>query len=149
MPEQRDWLQRLRALTEDYRELVAEKERTSSFFAGAFGMKGGPADDPCHERYAMQLKELLEEMLSASPGSEEVRAVLEEIYAAPLRRPCPSSAYWMLLAVHGLTEDAIARLDPADARALWERYRKDHPRHKRLPVQEQILRRLKSAAEQN
>ena len=135
-------LQRLRALLEQYREQAAEAERKAAFLAGAFGMRGGPADDPCHDRFAAELKELLEDFARNDPDPGEARAMLETIFTVP-ETSCPKSAYWMLLAVHNLTGPAIACLRPEDARALRERYRSDYPRHRRLPAQENVLRWLK------
>ena len=144
MPEQGELLPRLRELKRDYLEKAETAERSASPMAGAFGTKGGPADDPCHERYAEALRALLEDCDQAAP--QELAGLLGEILAPPAR-DCPRSAYWMLLAVQGLAETLIPRIDRADARALAERYRRDYPRYQRLPVQKQILRALKQRAE--
>ena len=53
------------------------------------------------------------------------------------------SVYWMLLAVHGLTQPLIARLRPEDAQAMYLWYQKAYPRRERLPVQNQVLEALK------
>ncbi len=135
-------LLKLRALYERYLDRAAEAERSAKPLAGAFGMKGGPADDPCHGRFADELKELLKDFAQNDPDPDEARALLEEIFAAS-KQPCPKCAYWMLLAVHNLTEPVIACLRTEDARTLRERYRGDYPRHRRLPSQDNVLRWLK------
>ncbi len=139
-------LSRLRSLLETYLDRAGEAERGARPLAGAFGMRGGPADDPCHDRFAAELRELLEEFARNDPDPDEARALLEEIFAAP-KRPCPKCAYWMLLAVHNLTEGTIACLRPEDARALRESFRRDYPRHRRLPAQVNVLRWLKQKEE--
>ena len=146
MPEQNGRAERLRALYEAYLDEAAAAERGKGFFAGAFGLKGGPADDPCHERFAERLQALLADFAEERPGSCEARALLEQVFAPP-PKGCPKSAYWMLLAVHGTAEGLIPALGREDARALRESYRGDYPRHRRLPVQDRILRLLEKAAQ--
>ncbi len=141
MPEPAERPERLRALIGAYLEEVRAVERSKSPFAGAFGMKGGPADDPCHDRFAAALDALLEEAAEAEPEPSEVRALLEQILAPP-PKDCPRSAYWMLLAVQGAAERLVPALNREDARVLLERYRADYPRYQRLPVQTKILRLL-------
>ena len=92
-------------------------------------------------RFADELKELLDGSVQSGPDPEEARALLEEIFAAA-KRPCPRSAFWMLLAVHNLTEGTIACLRPEDAGALRTAYSAEFPRNRRLPAQENVLRWL-------
>lgn len=110
---------------------------------GAFGAKGGPKDDPCHDRFAAQLRELLTEFASSAPELSEIRQMLACLFQAPRQAEVPGSAYWMLLAVQGLGLDLIAKLSPGDAAALAAAYERDHPRRMRFPVQNQVLRELK------
>lgn len=145
MPECGVQLMRLQELYDGYLEQADKAERSRSPMAGAFGTKGGPADDPCHERFAEDLRALLDGCPQAELRPGELCAMLERIYAPPAK-DCPQSAYWMLLAVHGLTERLIPLLDRAEARSLWERYRRDHPRSRLLPVQKKILRMLGNCA---
>ena len=53
---------------------------------------------------------------------------------------------WMLIAVHGLTEELTGFLDPADAKALYDDYSARFKRWERLPNQVELLRRLKARA---
>ena len=125
MPDSEDILSALSRETESYLETVEELERKRKPGEGIFGMRGGPADNPCHERY-----------------SETVRQVLEELYTAPILHRKPLCAYWMLIAVQRHSLGLIDRLSTQDAKALFDRYSKDTPRHERLPVQNEILKKL-------
>ena len=121
-------LARLETLYDDYLKTVERLERERKPADGLFGLRPGPADDPCHDRFAAE-----------EPGSEARRAVLETVYRAPLTHPEPKSSYWMLIAVQSLTRDLIGGLSPEDAAAVAARYAADYPRRVRLPVQKELL----------
>ena len=137
-----DTLTALRRETENYLETVRELERKRKPGEGIFGMKGGPADNPCHDRYSVTVNSLLTAFAEQEPASEEVRRVLEEIYTAPKKQRNPACAYWMLIAVQRHTLPLIDRLSREDAGAVYERFVRDTPRHERLPVQREILKKL-------
>lgn len=120
---------------------LVEQERKPTDGLLGFGPK--PADAPCHDRFAKDLESLLDAIMEEEPGPALVREVLTYIYRAPLENREPLSAYWMLLAVHGLTVGLIDKLDRADAEKLWKQYQKDYPRWDRLPAQEEVLSLLK------
>lgn len=140
------WLLRLEALYNNYIDTVRELERNRKFGDGLFGIKPGPKDDPCHDRFAADVKRLLQDFRDTSPGSEECAALLRYIFTVPEAWREPACAYWMLIAVQGFGMDLIARLDPADAKALADSYDKAYPRRDRLPVQKQLLKRLQRQA---
>lgn len=139
-------LRSLRALTSAYLDRVAELERNRKFPEGLFGIKGGPKDDPCHERYAEDARALLTAFAASKPGSEDTAAVLRELFSAAEANRDAQCAYWMLIAVQGLGLPLVEALTPADAAALCGAYRKQYPRRMRLPVQDEILKRLQKAA---
>jgi hypothetical protein len=130
------------ALYTDYLKTVERLERDRRPGEGLFGTKG-PADDPCHDRFASDLGSLLHDFAAEEPDSDARRAVLEAVFAAPLTRPAPKSAYWMLVAVQSLTRDLIGGLSREDAAALAARYAEDYPRRVRLPVQNELLSLLR------
>lgn len=140
------WLSRLESLYHDYIETVRELERNRKFGDGLFGIKPGPADDPCHDRFAADAKKLLKDFGDTSPASEECAALLRYLFTAPESRRELTCAYWMLIAVQSFGMDLIGYLNPADAQALAELYQEYYPRSKRMPVQTQILKRLKQQA---
>ena len=136
----------MRLLRADYLEKVAELERKRKPGEGILGMHGGPADDPCHDRYAEDLAALLGDFAAGDPDSASVRIVLDELYAAPPKSGTPRSAFWMLIAVQGLCPELIDRLDPGDADSLVKRFASDYRRWELMPRQKQILKALKDRA---
>lgn len=142
MPDHAAPISRLESLYGDYLDAVTALERDRRFGEGIFGMKGGPADDPCHERFAAELRALLEEFLALSPPSGDVRETAEYLFTAPLRHPGPKTAYWMLIAVQSLTKPLLGVLTPADAGALRTLLEKSYPRYARMPVQNELLKEL-------
>ncbi|MEA5144166.1 MAG: hypothetical protein VB023_11435 [Oscillibacter sp.] len=107
---------------------------------GLLGFGPGPDQDPCHDAFSQALKACLAEEI---PSSGETAAILHYIYEEPFCHEHDQLAYWMLLAVHGLTVPRVKALTAADAAALWTWYRKAYPPAKRLPAQKQVLRALK------
>ncbi len=139
-------LARIEALYEEYLRAAAELEKNRKFGDGILGLRPGPADDPCHARFAARLEELLKEA-AASADSEEASQILRYLFSAPKTRDIPLSAYWMLIAVQGLGRELIGLLSPGDASALLTFCHKRYPRRERLPVQDQILKRLRQQSE--
>ncbi len=135
----------VRELYEQYIARTEQLERDRKPGEGILGLGGGPKDDPCHERFAKELEELLNGILAEEPGSGEVRELLEYIYRAPQVHPQPLTAYWTLQAVHGMTAPLAARLDPADAQAVRDEYVKTYRRWERLPAQKKALEALDRA----
>ena len=70
---------------------------------------------------------------------------MEAVFDAPRKHPEPKSAYWMLVAVQGLTRVLIPGLSKEDAAALAARYAEDYPRRERLPAQDELLTLLQTA----
>ncbi|MBR6839172.1 MAG: hypothetical protein IKM82_01120 [Oscillospiraceae bacterium] len=140
------WLSRLEALYNDYIGIVRELERNRKFGDGLFGIRPGPANDPCHDRFAADAEKLLKEFGDTSPTSEECAALLRYLFTAPEAWRELTCAYWMLIAVQGYGIDLIGYLEPADAKALAEILSAAYPRYIRLPVQEKLLKRLKQQA---
>ena len=135
---------RLEKLYADYLKTVQDLEDNRKLGEGMFGFKGGPADNPCHDRFAADLRALLEDFAAQEPASADVREVMSWIFDAPKRFPRPRTASWMLLAVHGLTAPLIERLSPEDAQALYTDYTGRYKRWERLPNQIELLKRLKA-----
>lgn len=133
------------ALRAQYLDTVQELERSRKPGDGLFGMKGGPADDPCHDRYAAELGALLAGFAAAKPESGDVCRVLAELCDVPERKRVPQSAYWMLIAVQSFGLDLVPLLNREDAGALRQSFARDYPRWSRLPAQEKLLSALKNA----
>ena len=138
-------LYRLESVYDGYLETITRLESERKFGEGFFGLKSGPKDNPCHDRFDQDLKVLLQDLTPGETDSALLREVLEYMYDAPLKNPNPKSAYWMLIAVQDLTKDLIRGLAPEDADALAERYIENYPRNQRLPVQTELVKLLISA----
>ena len=93
MPEQNEALVRLRTLYEAYLDKTAAVERSQKFGAGWFGLKGGVADDPCHDRFADELRAYFEELAQSGADSAAVREVMEYVISAPQKADAPRAAY--------------------------------------------------------
>ena len=138
-------LYRLESVYDGYLETITRLESERKFGEGFFGLKSGPKDNPCHDRFDQDLKVLLQDLTPGETDSALLREVLEYMYDAPLQNPNPKSAYWMLIAVQDLTKDLIKGLAPEDADALAERYIENYPRSQRLPVQTELVKLLIAA----
>jgi hypothetical protein len=136
------FLSRLSSLYDGYLETVTRLESERKFGEGMFGLKSGPKDNPCHDRFDQDLKSLLQELTPGETDPALLRDVLEYIYEAPIRNPYPKSAYWMMIAVQDQTKDLVAGLKPEDADILAASYAENYPRSQRLPVQIELYRLL-------
>ena len=110
-----------------------------------FGMGKKPADDPCHDRFAEELRAALGEIVSRGADTAEAKAILSYLYRLPKEHTEPFSIFWMLNAVHGLTVPLIGSLSREDAVSLRKQYASDYKRWERLPVQEEVMKALKMA----
>ena len=140
------WLARLEALYQSSIQAVQELEKNRRIGDGLFGLRPGPADDPCHDRFAADLDALLKDFAASCPDSAACAAVLRYLFTAPEAWRDLKSAYWMLIAVQGLGAGLIESLNAADAGELERFYAGRYPRRERLPVQTQILKKLQKQA---
>ena len=136
----------IRALYDAYIAKAEQLERDRKPGEGLLGLSAGPKDDPCHDRFADELRLLLEDIPAGQPSSREVREMLSYMYRAPLEHRQPQTVYWMLQAVQGMTVGLIDLLTAEDARALRDAYVRDYRRWERLPVQKQALAALERAS---
>ena len=148
MPERNEALVRLQELYESYLREVELLEINRKPGAGIFGLKGGPADDPCHDRFAETLRGFYEEFAAQKPESASVRELMAYACTVPTVRREPRTAYWMLIAVQSLTQDLIGLLTPQDAGELAALYEKSYKRRERMPSQIKLIRALRDAAGQ-
>ena len=78
--------------------------------------------------------------------SKAVKTVLTAVYASADLHHDMQSAYWTLIAVHGLTGNLIGLLSPEDAAELLAAYEDSFPRSRRLPAQNKVVSLLKETA---
>ncbi len=116
------------------------------FGEGFLGLKGGPADDPCHKRFAGELRMAFSSYGACHTDFSSVRVVLEYVYREPISYRGPKYAYWMLLTVQGLTAELIPLWGAEDAESLAQSYNRMYSRRVRLPNQKQLFDLLRKAA---
>ncbi len=140
-------MEQLLELYETYfQQVEAAKERLKPA-DGLLGMGEKLGNAPCHDAFVEAMKALLE-ALPDQADATQIFQMLDFIYRAPFAYPdVHTSVYWMLIAVQGLTRQAIACLRPEDARVLHAWYEKAYPRWERLPAQKQVLAALKQQGE--
>ena len=154
---------RFETMFRTYLEAVDNAERNRKLGEGMFGFPGGPANHPCHEQFVKQLEEFLEELRQKASDprntpdgsgmsedglfdSKAVKTVLTAVYASADLHHDMQSAYWTLIAVHGLTGNLIGLLSPEDAAELLATYEDSFPRSRRLPAQNKVVSLLKETA---
>ncbi len=148
MPERNEALVRLQELYESYLGEVELLEINRKPGAGIFGLKGGPADDPCHDRFAETLRGFYEEFAAQKPESASVKELMAYACTVPTVRREPRTAYWMLIAVQSLTQPLLGLLTLQDAGELAALYEKSYKRRERMPSQIKLIRALRDAAGQ-
>ncbi len=146
MPERSEALVRLGEIYAAYLGEVEQLERSRKYGEGIFGLKGGPGDSPCHDRFAETLHGFYESFAAGKPDSAAVRELMEYVCTAPIENPQPLTGYWMLIAVQSLTQPLIGLLEAGDARALAELYEKSYRRFERMPVQVELIKALRAAS---
>ena len=80
--------------------------------------------------------------------SAAVREVMEYVISAPQKADAPRAAYWMLIAVQGLTRPLLPLLSASDAGTVCALLEKIFPRSQRLPVQDELRRELRKRAKE-
>ena len=138
------YLARMDGVLEDYAAAAWQQERNRKP-SELFGLKFGPADDPLHDRFGKDMAAILSDFMTENPHSAALRTVLAKLYGAAKQYPEPKSAYWMLIAVQGLSKELIPSLSREDAAALAKDFETAWPRRSRLPVQDDVLKLLKKA----
>lgn len=133
------------SLYEAYLDEFHRLEQKRRPMEGVFGIGNGPQNYPCHEKFAQDLERMLKDLAGQALSSEQAGQVLRYIYCtAPVRWKSENTVYWMMLAVQGLTDDLIERLDASTAKTLCEEYQRLYPRYQRLPVQNKVFSALQS-----
>ena len=132
-----------------YGEYLAEAERKASFSKSEVipGFGRGPESDPDYERFTERLGSAVKAVAESAPTSSDVAETLRYIYDMPLNYKGNTLVYFMLSAVHSMTDSLVRLLEPEDAAALCARYEEAYPKSERLPAQKKILTLLKAQLE--
>lgn len=126
----------------DVKRMMAELEPGD----GLLGCGRGPGSAPCHDRFSERLRQVLEVVALGTPSTATTLTLLRFMYEQPAEHRNDSLVYWMLLAVHGLTDGLIGFLSPEDAAGLAAQYEETFPRYERMPAQERVLKLLRERA---
>lgn len=130
-----------------YAEYVAAVEKIKSeckFTDGLMGFGAREDSYPCHDDFTQKLSDELRIIIQSAPTQIEAAEVLRYIYEAPLNNKERQSVYWMMMAVHSLTECLFPLISDELAIELAGWYAQLYQPHERLPVQNKILKALRS-----
>lgn len=140
------YIREIRRIYDNYIEETIRLEKDRKVTEGLMGFGQGLGTLPCHDQFSERLEQALRAFEGSAPSSQEAREILEFMYDTPLRNKGNTLAFWMLQAVHSLTEKLIGFLSPEDAAALTALYREAYPRSARMPAQKKIAALLQSQA---
>lgn len=136
------YLDRFQGIIEQYIEDFEKAEKNRKPGSGLFGFGQGPGDYPCHEKMDKQVGELCREAAEDDSGADETAALVKAVLQSEKSRQWPEAARLAVMAVQRHTIPLISRMSPEDRKELLSWYWKAYPRHRRLPVQKQIIREL-------
>ncbi len=137
----------IEALKARYHEYI---QYNQSLFAkakitdGLFGLGNSPKRDSGHTKFFQDVAAIVEELsaqpLTAAEAAEAVRWMLEADALAGQN----TSAVWMIVAAQQHAEKLIPFLPAPEAARILLDYSKRYPKHQRLPIQTQLMKRLKA-----
>lgn len=136
--------QELNQLLREYDGEIRSLQKNRRFFDGLFGMGGSAANAPCHDRLDRAVEELCGRAAEETAEAPERAELVREILQAQGRWQGPEYARLMLAALQRHTLGLIPLLEAGNRATLLAWYEKEYPRRKRLPVQDQILKALKT-----
>jgi len=131
---------------EDYLSDTIRLNATRKPTEGLLGFGAGPGSDVCHDHFSEHLDQALKNIADKEPSSKEARTVLRFVYEAPTEYKENKLGYWMMQAVHALTDKLICFLSPQDAADLSAWYEETYTKSIRLPAQDKISAHLQAQA---
>ncbi len=139
-----DLIAKLQQLYEDYIAEADKVKKNASWFDGMFGMGNDPRKHACHDAFYHAAQAWTADFAAAAPGPEDALAAAGYILEAPhLNRQ--SESYMFLFVALGNIETLIPFLRAEDCRTLAERLNALYPRRDRLPLQQQVFKKLQKA----
>jgi len=126
----------------EYDAAVQEVQKNRKFFDGLLGMGTHPGSAACHDTMDRRVAEICGQAAESADAGEKAELVWA-VFQAEGSWKGPEYARLMLAAIQRHTLPLISGLEETDRKELAEWYRKTYPRHKRLPMQEQVLKALK------
>lgn len=143
------YIREIRRIYAEYLAETVRMEAEKKITDGLLGFGKGLGSAPTHDLFSDRLDQALVSLAANSPASQEALEVLRFIYDAPKTHQDNALAYWMLMAVHALTDKLIVFLSQENAAALAAAYQDAFPRAERLPAQNKIAELLRKQAGQS
>ncbi|HNX64517.1 MAG TPA: hypothetical protein PKI60_04935 [Oscillospiraceae bacterium] len=132
------------SIYDEYVAAVKKYKSERKFTDGLMGFGTKEDSFPCHNDFVQKLSDELNIIAQSGSTQEEADEVLRFIYEAPLNNKKYQSAYWMMMAVHSLTEGLFPLISDEQAAELAKWYAEIYPPYDRLPAQIKILKALQS-----
>lgn len=143
-----DIVPRLESLFTNYLEqadtLKSDKNRFASVLGWLFGSHCGPGDKDLNPEFYDAVSACLKEFQSEPFAPEDAVAVVTFVLRISADNAENPVAKWTMVGVQGLLTPLVPSLPPENAVELADWYKKQYPRHKRFPVQEDLLKALKA-----
>lgn len=128
-----------------YETKLAKAIDSASAFAGAFNMGDDPRKHPCNEAFYEGVEEWAEAFLAARPSPAEAAEAARWILEYPAQhRNGPT--WWYTFAAQKHASGMVGLLTQEAARKLLADCREWYPKEVRLPVQEELLKKLAAQA---
>ena len=133
-----EYTERFQEIMWNYAEAVQAVQQKRKLFDGVFGLGNHPGSAPCHDAMDTAVADLCREAAETG-NTEEMAGLTESILRTERTWDGPQYARLMTAAIQRHTLALIPKLDPGDRQRLAAWYKKEYPRSKRLPVQDQVL----------
>ena len=133
------------AILSDYREDLILLDNSLRPGDGVFGFGRVPGDDPCHARFDARAADLAESWAQPDKERDGAAELVRAMLCCDRELSLPVYAQGMLVAIQRHVLPLIPRLTGAEAGEIRSWYEKQYPFYRRMPVQKDVLRALKSA----
>ena len=139
-------LKELQEIYSAYEEALGKARRKANLFSGLFGQGSldDPRGNPCNREFYEKVGAWVEAFAATDAAEEQVVAVCRFILNGALDPKAPT--YWYCLVAQGYVETLIPRLTPESCAILQAEYDRNYPKKKRLPLQEQLYKKLSERA---
>ncbi len=137
------YTERYQGIIVHYIEELEKAEKNRKPGSGLFGFGQGPGDFPCHTEMDNRVAELAAEIAEGEAEPDEVAEIVKAVLQAEESRAWPEAARWAVMASQRHVLPLIARISAEDKKEMLAWYEKAYPKRRRMPLQKQILEKLK------
>lgn len=135
---------------DDYVAFAKQLEESTGFLGnvlGVFGLNKGPANDPGHEKFYLEIKAAVEAVCSEHPDSDTADEIADILFSARYHYDQEPVSPLMFIAVEGAAIDLIPYLSQEKVNEIYRQYKADNPKSRSVPAQKKVLKALKDAVE--